>query len=541
MSKKEKKEFTDTSVEETVETVKPKKSGNFKKLKFGSMSVVVIVLVIAIVIVLNLMCGLLMKRYPVKIDLTPDNRYELSDKSIEAVQAIDKDVEITVMMTKDYFSAMSQQYENMFYQYYGAVVEMPFEIIPEILDKYAVYAEQGKGSISVSYVDMNKDPDVVTRFSNYYSGEITQGSIVLQCGERVKVIDSNAVAGMIAPTQDSNINNINMTFAGESTITSAIRAVTDANPVRTAFAVTMNGNSILDATHASITASFENFLTTNGYECTEIDIATDELSVDDYDMLVVACPVVDFTENIITKISDFLYNSGKYEKDLIYVPNLNATNLPNISAFLEDWKIEIQQSAVMDENMVQASFNSLGAVSYAPMLKVADAETVGTLPNDALPIIASFAKPINILSKNNDGIINEILKSSETSYLVDLATEEVSTEKESYNVVVKARRETAEQLNVYGSDILVISSPFMLDSSVLGSTNTYNNASAILNIINSISGKEASEIIPEKALQQTGLALTTASARVIQIIVIIVIPLLIAVAGAVILLWRKNK
>lgn len=537
MSKKEKKEFTETSVE----TVKPKKSGNFKKLKFGSMSIIVIVLVIAIVIVLNLMCGLLMKRYPVKIDLTPDNRYELSDKSIEAVQAIDKDVEITVMMTKDYFSAMSQQYENMFYQYYGAVVEMPFEIIPKILDKYAVYAEQGKGSISVSYVDMNKDPDVVTRFSNYYSGEITQGSIVLQCGERVKVIDSNAVAGMIAPTQDSSINNINMTFAGESTITSAIRAVTDANPVRTAFAVTMNGNSILDATHASITASFENFLTTNGYECTEIDIATDELSVDDYDMLVVACPVVDFTENIITKISDFLYNSGKYEKDLIYVPNLNATNLPNISAFLEDWKIEIQQYAVMDENMVQASFNSLGAVSYAPMLKVADAETVGTLPNDALPIIASFAKPINILSKNNDGIINEILKSSETSYLVDLATEEVSTEKESYNVVVKARRETAEQLNVYGSDILVISSPFMLDSSVLGSTNTYNNASAILNIINSISGKEASEIIPEKALQQTGLALTTASARVIQIIVIIVIPLLIAVAGAVILLWRKNK
>lgn len=540
MSKKE-KELTETPVEETAGTAKPKKSKNFKKLKFGSMSVVVIVLVIAIVIVVNLMCGLLMKRYPIKIDLTPDNRYELSDKSIEVVQALDKDVEITVMMTKDYFSSMSQQYENMFYQYYKTIVEMPFEIIPEILDKYSVYAEQGKGSISVKYVDMNKDPDVVTRFSNYYSGEITQGSIVLQCGERVKVIDSNAVAGMIAPSEDSTVNSMNMVFAGESTITSAIRAVTDATPVRTAIVSTMNGNSILDATHASIAASFESFLTTNGYDCTEIDIATDALSVDDYDMLVVACPSVDFTEDIITKISDFLYNSGKYEKDLIYVPNLYATNLPNISAFLEDWKIDIQQSVIMDENMVQARFYSINAVDNAPMLNVADTETVGTLPNDVLPIIASYAKPINIISKNNNGITKEILKSADTSYTVDLQSGENTGEKGAYNVVVQARREVAEQLNVYGSDILVISSPFMLDSSVLGSTNTYNNASAVLNIVNSISGKEAAEIIPEKAIQQTGLSLTTTSAGVIQIIVIVVIPLLIAIAGVTVLIWRKNK
>lgn len=535
MSKKEK------NLTETAENTAPRKSKNFKRLKFGSMSVVVLVLVIAIVIVLNLMCGLLMKRYPVKIDLTPDNRYELSDKSIEIVQAMDKNVEITVTTTKDYFTTMSQQYESMFYQYYGAIVEMPFEIIPEILDKYSVYAEQGKGSISVKYVDMNKDPDAVNKFSQYYSGEITQGSIVLQCGERVKVIDANSVAGMITPTEDSTVNNINMVFAGESTITSAIRAVTDANPVRTAFVTQMNGNSVLDNTHISVVASFESFLTTNGYECSEIDIATDPLSVDDYDMLVVACPNVDFTESIISKISDFLYNSGNYAKNLIYVPNLNATNLPNISELLADWKIEIQQSAIMDENMVQATFSSLGAVGYAPMLQVADTEMVGTLPNDALPIIASYAKPINIISKNSDEVVSEILKSSDTSYTVDLATEEVSADKEAHNVVVSSRRETSQGFDINDSYVLVISSPFMLDYSVLGSTNTYNNASAILNIVNNISGKEAIEIISDKALQQSGLSVTTASARVIQIVVIIVIPLLIAIAGAVVLIWRKNK
>ncbi len=538
MSKKE-KELTEVSGQGTVKQKKPK---NFKKLKFGSMSIAVVVLVIAIVIVLNLMCGLLMKRYPIKLDLTPDNRYELTDESIDAVKAIDKDIEITVMTTKNYFDSLSQQYEAMFYQYYGAIVEMPFNIIPEILEKYTVYAEQGSGSISVKYVDMNKDPDVVTRFNKYYNGEIEQGSIVLYCNERVKVITPEQVTGMIAPTRDSTQTNINMAFAGESTITSAIRAVADANPVRTAVVTTMNGNSIFDASHESIANSFESFLSTNGYDCTEIDIASDALSPEEYDMVIVAAPQVDFSEDIIAKLSDFLYNGGNYEKDMIYIPNFYATNLPNINSFLEEWKISIEQSAVMDENMVQATYRSLNNMTdYAPMLEIADSETVGTLPNETLPIIASYAKPINIISKNNDTINDEILKSKSTSYLTSLETGDSSSEKASYNVVVKARKETSKQLDIYGSDLLVISSPFMLDSAVLSSTNTYNNANAVLNIVNNISGKEESVIIPEKTIQQSGLAITMASARVVQVIVIVVIPLLIAIAGVAVLVWRKNK
>lgn len=538
MSNKEKKDVSEASVDSSK---KNKKSGNLKKLKFGSMSVIVIVLVIAIVIVVNLMCGLLMQRYPIKIDLTADNRYELSEQSIEAMQNLDKDVEITVMMTKDSFDSLSTTYENRYYQYYGVIVEVPFEIIPEILDKYSVYAEQGSGSVSVKYVDMTKDPDVVSRFSNYYNGEITEGSIVLQCGERVKVIDTNSVVSMITPSRDSTMSNMNMVFAGESIITTAIQSVTDSNPVRTAFVTTLNGNSVFDNTHASIAASFENFLSTNGYECSEIDISTDELSTDDYDMIVIACPSVDFSQDITSKISDFLYNDGKYEKNVIYIPSFYATNLPNISELLAEWKIEIEQSAIMDDNMVQAAYYSIKSTDYAPMLEIADSESVGTLPNNALPIIASYAKPINILNKNNNIITTEILKTSETSYAVSLDSGEADTEKASYNVVVNSRREVGDQLDVYASNLLVISSPFMFDSYILENSNTYNNASALINIVNSISGKEESVIISDKSLQQSTLALTTTSARVIQIIVIIVIPLIIAVIGVAVLLWRKNK
>ncbi len=550
MSKKDKEMIENTSensAENQIEiseekAEKPKKVRNTRKLKYGSASVVVVVLVIAIVIVVNLMSGMLTKRYPLKLDLTSDNRYELSEESIELMKNLDKDIEITVTSTQDIFAAMSSQYEQTFYQYYGAIVEMPFEMIPEILDKYSVYAEAGSGSITVKYVDINKNPDVVTRLNKNYNGEITEGSIVLSCGDRVKVIDSTEVASMIIPSQNSTQTNIEMTFAGESTITSAIVSVADQNPVRAAVITTAGGNSIFDTTHQQIAASLESFLNKNGYECTEIDAQNDKISPEEYDLIVLACPNVDFTEDIIAKFSDFLYNGGKYQKNMIYVPNYYATNLPNITAFLEDWKISIEQSEIYDENMAQVSVSALNAVGYAPIIEVSDTESVGSLANDSLPLVAPAARPITILSKNNDSIITEVLKSSPTSYLSSLENEgEVSSEKAAYNVVVKSRRETAEQLDVYGSELLVIGSPFMLDNSLLSKSNSINNANVISNIINGMTGKETTAAIPEKYLTQSNLALTQASVRVTQVITIIVIPLLIAIIGAVILLWRKNK
>lgn len=534
------KEIKETAVE-TIEEAKPKK--NLKKLKFGSMSAVTIILVIAVVIAANIVSGLLTDRYPMKLDLTSDNRHEISEESITALEAIDKDVEIIVTTTKEYFDSLAVNYENMFYQYYGVIVECPYDIIPEILDRYSVYAEAGKGNIDVKYVNINKNPDVVTEINKYYNGEITEGGIIVKCGERVKFITPDEIVSMIAPSQNSTQTNITMTFAGESVLTSAVKAVTDANPVRAAIVSSMNGSGIFDQVHSSIAGSLMNFMAKNGYDCVEVDIGTDALSPEEYDVVVVAAPSVDFTADIITKLGDFLYNDGKYEKDMIYIPNFYATQLPNIAEFLADWKIQIEPSVIIDDvNMVQASIGVLGSVSYAAKVDVADTEITGTLANATLPLIAPQARPITVLTKNNETVVKEIVKSGSESRLVSLVDgSEISDEKSAYNVIVKASREKAEGLKTFGSNVLVIGSPFMLDSVILSGSNTYNNANVIINVLNDTTGKEASAVIPEKVFDQYTLSLTQGSARVIFAVVIAVIPLLIGIAGLCVLLWRKNK
>jgi hypothetical protein len=534
MSKQNKEDIE--KVTDTAAAANEKKpAGGFgKKIKYGSMSAAVMVLVIAIVIVANLICGMLMKRYPVKIDLTPDKRYDLSDETIGVLKDLDKDIEITVTKSKDSFSSWSAQYKNMFYQYYGQNVDMPYEIIPEILDKYSVYAEAGKGSITVKYVDVNKDPDVVARFSKNYSGEITADNMVFSCGDRVKVLSQSDLLGMITPSKTSTQTNIQMTFAGEQLITSNIVSVTDAKPVRVAMAVTLNGNTIFDTTHSAIASSLSDFLIRSGYDCTDVDIATDALSPDDYDMLVLCAPGVDFSDDIISKFSDFLYNNGNYEKNMIYVASATATNLPKISEFLEDWKIEITDEQIYDDtNNVMLSSNLA-----CPALQVGDKDSVGTLPTEKLPIIAPFARKINVLSKNNESIVKEVLKTYDGSYLVK---DNEKGDTGSFDVAAISRKETSSGINICGSNLLVISSPFMFDDSILSNTNTYNNANVFTNVINQMSGKENGVIVPAKTFQQNNIAIDQKGARVIEIVVIIVIPALIAVAGVTVLLRRKNK
>ncbi len=539
MSKNKKEDIekvTDKAAEESSRESAPKKTrGTGKKIKYGSMSMAVVVVVIAIVVLLNLMCGLIVKRYPVKLDLTGDNRYELTDETINVLKKLDKDVEITVTSPENVFQSLEAQYPSYYYQYYGQYVETPYTMIPQILEKYSVYAEAGKGSVTVKYVDINKNPDVVARFSKNYSGDITEQSMVFSCGDRVKVIDADAVGTMISPSRASSQSGVlQMAFSGESAITSAIMSVADADPIKTAIASTMNGGAVVNNYGANFAYSLEQFLDKNGYECSEIDIATDDLS--DYDMLVLCCPAYDFSEDIISKMSDFLYNGGNYEKDMIYIPSLDTLNLPNISEFLADWKIQINEEYVKDEKNTVA----IGTQLY-PTASISDTDEMGTLSNNTLPIVIPFARTVTVLSKNNEGVVKELVKSGDSSYTCSLTDDSDSNEKAAYTVIAKARKETSSGVKVIGSDLLVIGSPYMIESTLLAGTNTYNNAEVIQKAVNNMTGKENGAIIPEKSLQQNTISLKSAGARAIEFTVIIIIPVLIAITGLVVLLRRKNR
>ncbi|WP_024861490.1 GldG family protein [Ruminococcus flavefaciens] len=543
MSKKEldkNKSLTNSQAPEELVTIEeakePKKETGFrKKLKYGSMFYIVIILVIAIVVVLNFMVGVIGKRSPMKIDLTPDDRYELSEQSIEAVKNINKDVDITVTAKRDYFEALANYQESQ----YGYAYDIPFELIPEFLDKYAVYGGKGNGSINVKYVDMDVDPDIINKYKKYYNGDIERGSIIVAAGERVNVIGASDVMGMITPDMNTyqSTGEAKFIFSGESTITSAITNVCDAHPVKAAFAATMNGASMYDAqSYGDAANAFESeLLEKNGYECTNIDISADEIKPEDYDAVVIFAPSVDFTEDIIKKLSDFLYNGGKYDRSLVYIPDVSKTNLPNIEAFLADWNIKVENEIICDD-----SYN-IGYANFIA-LKVGDSEAVGTLPNDKLPIVSPNTRALTEISKNNGNTVKNVIVSYDEAYTVSVTNmQEKLSDNGEKTAAMLSQKQTSEGFSVYTSSVLVLGSPDMTDSRIITMNTTYNNANAILNIINTMVGKDNGVVIPDKGLQYSAITPSTKQAKVIQIIVVWVIPFIIAAIGVIVLLRRRNK
>ena len=521
------------TIEEETEKEEKPASGFRKKLKYGSMFYIVIALVVAIVVVMNIMVTVIGKRSPMKIDLTPDDRFELSDESIEAVKNINKDVTITVTAKRDYFDALASYWRGQ------TGYDTPFELIPELLDKYSVYAKQGNGSIDVRYVDMDVDPDIINQYKKFYNGDIERGSIIVSSGDRVSVISSTDVMNMIAPDQYTaqTTGEYKFKFTGESTITSAITNICDAHPVKTAFAMTMNGASMFDAqSYGSAVNAFENeLLAKNGYDCTDVDIALDDIKPEDYDMAVIFAPSVDFSEDIIKKLSDFLYNGGKYDRNLIYVPDVSKTNLPNIEAFLADWNIKVENEIICDDQY------NIGA-AYAIVIKVSDSEAVGTLPNDKLPIVSPYTRTLTEITKNNGNIVKSIISSYDEAYTVSITDKNAEVgEKGEKSAVMLSQKQTSEDFNVYTSSVLALGSPDMLDSRYISLNTTYNNANVVISAINQIAGKENSTVILDKSLQYSAISPSTDQAKFIQILVCWLIPFIIAAIGITVLLRRRNK
>lgn len=530
-----------------------KKTGGIKKIKYGSMSVITIIIVTAIVIVINFMAAEMEKRSPMKIDLTGDKRYDLSEETIDVLKKLDKDVDILVTMPKSSFdtlaenqsAAMSYQLQMM-NQYYGTnyndKVEVPYDMIPVILEKYEMYSKQGegKGSVNVKYADLKVDPDAAAEYqANYSGGEIPSYSIVVASGKNVRVITSDEITGMLAVDEAAMQNNtFSLIFAGESKLTSHIMNVVDSNIIDVAIIKTANGQNIFRTDDAELVDSIENeLLSKNGYSCTDVDIVTDELDTEKYDMVVIPLPQNDFTEDGINKLQDFLYNDEKYGKNLVFIPCYTNINSPNLDEFLADWSIRI------DKTLIGDSKNYMGQGGYQNiLLNINDSESVGEVPNKSLPLIAPFSREITVLGKNNQNKVTEVLKSSQTSGILQLLAEdaEYSEQAGSRNVAVISTREHAVDLDVYKSRVIAFGSSMMFYNEYIVQNNNYNNANVILNMLNIANGKEVSAVIPEKALQQNYIAPTSKESAVIKVI-IVAVAAGVALAGLAVLIRRRNR
>ncbi len=513
---KEEKEIKNNEASE--KPAKEKKSFNKRKFKYGSLAAAITVVFIAAVVLLNILATQLTDRYGLKIDTTKEQLFEISDQTIDYLHTLEEDIEIAVMTDEETLDNGSKYYK----------------LVKEVIEKYA----QNSSKIKVNYYDTEKNPEVVTKFSTYTSDQITRASIVVFCNGRIKVLEMRDLYEIETnyQTYEQTIKSI----TAEEKLTSAVIFVADPNPPKVAI-LTCQQSQAVAASVSQISAMFES----NGYNVETVDPLTQDIS-DEFSVAVLAAPYSDVTVSVTEKLDAFLDNGGKYGKNLLYLASFDQRETPNLDAFLEEWGIKAEEGYVSNVNgaeMIKVAIAGLQNYYAVPQAKLTEGNE-GFVKSAELPVAMPMARPLTLLPVSGDGRETEVLlKTSESSVIITKTTtnDDVnSLEKSEQNVLVRADKHRFEGQEKISSNIIACGSAFALDYYIT-STNSLNNQELFVNIINSCSGKEAGITVLSKSLIVDNISISEQAFGVVVLLVQVVLPLAVALAGIAVYLRRRNR
>lgn len=507
---------------------KDKKPLNTKKLKYGTLATVFTVIVVAIVVAINIIAQDVTERFDLTMDLTDNDIYTVSQDTIDYLKDLDQKVEITVLADESAFE------NNAIY----------FKQASEVIKKYALYSD----NISVSFIDMNKNPNIVSKYNDIYKGDLAEGDIVIfregtsdEDSDRIKVLSLNN----LFTTSTDNYGNTTVTQSNaEQELTSAVMYVTDANPKKAVLVSTDMPTSVYASAQSLL-----KMLNSNGYDLEEVDLLTNDLDVENTDLLLILSPLNDFNNAVIDKISDYLYNDGKLGKNVLYMANYDQNKTDNIDAFLEEWGLSVGDSYIAETN-TSASQNvtvyGLGYTIRSSIGVIANDDYADLVSDTTLPIAVPLPRPIETLwETNGDRETSVILTTSNTSALVprdasddfDISTAVTGMQ----NVMAMGSKYIFDDNNQkVTSNVMVMGSAFMSDIYITSDT-SYNNGEFILNSVNKMTGKSSGITIVPKSLSISTISIDDTQVTAIRTIVMFVIPLVIVAIGVVVYVRRRNK
>lgn len=335
-AKKEKKFFKK-------KTLKPKKMKNQAFLKRGSYSLAITAIVIAGIIVINVLVGALSKRFNLEFDMSSDKVNSISQENIDFIKSVEDEINITMCADAEsyvngYMAYYSQQYNvaEDASQYYDQTIKL--------ISKYDDYNKK----INVEYVDTQsvEFADIASKYANItlnYGDILVSGNI--NGTERYKKISYTDIYQL---TEDDTYAAYGYSFSTvtgnniETALTSAISYVISNEDKKIAV---LTGHSSED-----YSSEYISLLKQNNYS---VDVISDSIITsisDEYDAVVIVAPTKDFLSDEIIALTEFLSNGEKLDKGLLYFADASFPYLPNLSDFLTEWGISIEEGILFETN-----------------------------------------------------------------------------------------------------------------------------------------------------------------------------------------------
>ncbi len=490
------------------ELKREKTAARKRRLKYGGAATAITIVGIVVIIIINMVATALTNRFGLTVDMTENSIYKLSDKSINYVKDIDKDVNIYVLYNE-------QAYKSAGIYYASAA---------SIIENYG----QVNSHIKVSYLDLDENPAIKSRFPNL---TLSKGDVVIECGNRaVSVGQTDLVKQSQTKSGGYTINS-----TAEQTMTSAILTVISDDIIKV---------SILTGYDNADASGIKELFTKNYYEVTEQSLMTDEIDPD-AEILVLYGIKRDLDEDAIKKLENFLDNEEEQKCRAIYYfvsSESSLKDMENFGALLRDWGIDVSTDYVYETDPSKY----LNGYPFNIVPSIVNTNVSGGLENKNVYIAMYNARRVDLV---DTGYSNEALlqfSDSTMAFPVEAAVEGKSineVEEESAAGACAAACSTYTKYD--GTDplrsrIVVFASDAAFSSSALSSA-SFGNADYLMSLSNSVTDNSTYVYVAEKNLDTAKMAVTGSQVRNVFWIFVIVCPIAILASGIVVWVRRRHR
>ena len=454
----------------------------------------------AVVLVLAVLVNLLVRALPTKyttFDLSEAGLYTLSDSSAQVAQGLTQDVTI----------------------YYLCETGNEDQIISKLLDKYASESSHITWEI--------KDPAIYPTFAAQYGAQdAASGSLILVSGEQSVVLDASDLYDYDYSDYYAT-GAANVTFDGESRITSAIYQLTSGES-RHVYYTTNHGEQTL-------TDSLTDALDAQNIDAQPLDLLTSTIP-EDCDLLIINVPAQDFASagalvDEMSLLRSYLSAGGK-----VLLTTDTYYNTPNLDAVMAEFGLTRAEGLVVegDSGHFMNGYPYYLLPDYTSPTETTALEGVDTSRH----VLLQMAQGITLTE--TEGVTAEaLLTTSDAAYSKAAGYEMTTVEKEDGDT------DGPFTLAAYARNTATEAEVIWINCGNMDNESAYQvvpgNCTFLQGCASSLAGQVGSVLIDSKALEAAPISVSGAQAAVLGLVFILILPAALLAAGAVVVILRRRK
>lgn len=496
-----------------------------KRLKHGSLSIILSVSFIGIILALNLILSSVSSKVNLAIDVTPEELYSISEETKAVLKTLGDDFDITFYFLQDRDLYEEDQYTLM---------------IRQLGEEYArLYPD----NINVVYKDINKDPSFVTKYLDETQTKITPNHIIVEGSHHHRVLSLNSFF------QISQETGKFYSFQGELRFTAAILQSCIKEPQVVTFTIGHDETTSIQML---------DILTSAGFEIQQKDLSKEDID-ERTEILIISNPQADLigfegsesnadVKNEIDKISEYM----KGFKDIIVFVNASTPSLPNLQEYLElSWGISYKPNYKISD--VTHSIVAGENTGYSVVGQYVGTKETQPASYNMTKVAAGAGSGIKTVF--NNAVELEIMEDTTDKFTVETVMQTFDTAKSTYiSGEDGTETETTGQFPLmllsvdhdYGENnalkykyVLLVSSTDFASDEIL-KTNSFGNRKVILGAARIMSTEWVTPDIDVKPFIDEAMELEAGKASSLAWFICLVFPLIVILAGLIVFIKRRH-